>query len=241
VGAKRIQSKILPVTSLSDKSISEMAKLFEQYYVDISLEQFRSDLFEKTHVFMFTDKKKIVGFSTIFRKHIPSVGPGTFLFSGDTVLMEEYWGSKILQKTFFRYIVESKLRTPALPLYWMLISKGFKTYLMMRRNFAHSFPQQDTKTPETIQKIMDHFYKWKYGEFYNPRTGLITFESSRGAVKGKIADPTKENFEDPEVQYFLGKNPDYKKGVELACVAEIRFSDFLGHIPKYFLKFKKRR
>jgi hypothetical protein len=234
--AKRAQSKIIEVNRLPSELITEMYHLFEKYYIDISQEQFRSDLFEKTHVFLFYHQKKLVGFSTIFRKAIPTIAPGLFLFSGDTVLHEDYWGSKILQTTFFRYIVESKLLSPVHPVHWLLISKGFKTFLMMRRNFLFSFPQAKRGTPLRAQDTMDKFYTWKFGDSYNPMSGLITFENPKGAVKGQIAAPTAEQTHHKEVAFFLEKNPDYQKGTELACYAEIRFQDFLNHIPKYFLK-----
>jgi hypothetical protein len=238
----QVRSDILKITGLSDETIDEMYRLFENYYVDISTEQFRKDLFEKTHVFIFRSMKsrELVGFSTIFRRPIPAIGPGLFIFSGDTVLREDYWGSKILQKAFFRYITQSKMLSPLKPVYWMLISKGYKTYMMMRRNFSYSFPSSTRPTPASTQQILDRFYHWKFGDSYDPKTGLITFETAKGSVKGGIADPSEAHARDPNVRYFLEKNPDYRKGVELACVAEIRASDFLGHVPKYFSPFTRR-
>ena len=177
-----------------------------------------------------------MGFSTIFRKNLPQVGKGTFLYSGDTVLREDYWGSKLLQTSFFRYIVESKLRSPASPVYWMLISKGFKTYMMMRKNFARSWPRAADDTPPGMRETMARFYRWKFGSAFDPATGLIRFDSSKGAVKGEMAAPSEKHLNHPDVQFFLKANPEYRDGVELACIAEVRFEDFLGHIPKYFLK-----
>jgi hypothetical protein len=123
----------------------------------------------------------------------------------------------------------------------MLISKGFKTYLMMRRNFRWSFPSPSKRTPSGAQSVLDGFYLWKYGEAYDSGSGLITFETAKGAVKGATADPTASQREDPEVAHFLKLNPDYRKGVELACMAEIRVSDFIGHFPKYFLPSLRKR
>lgn len=238
----RAHSSIVEVTSLSDEMIAEMYHLFEIYYVDITTEQFRKDLFEKTHVFIFRSRanRELVGFSTIFRKPIPAIAPGLFIFSGDTVLREDYWGSKILQKVFYRYIVQSKILSPIQPVYWMLISKGYKTYMMMRRNFSYSFPESGRPTPSDAQLILDRFYHWKFGDTYDPKTGLITFDTAKGAVKGGIADPSEAHAQDPSVRFFLERNPDYRKGVELACMAEIRASDLLGHVPKYFSPFTRR-
>lgn len=232
------RSKILPSAELTESDRKEMFTLFAEYYTDVSYEQFTQDLAEKTHVFVFKDTQGWVGFSTILRKKIPEIAPGYFLFSGDTVIRKDYWGSKILQSTFFWMILWTKLRSPFQPVYWMLISKGYKTYMMMRKNFQHSFPSPKQKTPEIFERVMRLFYKKKFGESYNPETGVIRFDTPHGAVKGAIAETrgvTPESAEFADVQHFLKLNPDYKNGTELACVAEIRFRDFFFHIPKYFI------
>jgi hypothetical protein len=232
----QVQSKIVRVSDLSADLRRRMFQLFERYYVDVNFDEFSHDLSEKTHCFLFWSNDELVGFSTIFRKRIPEVAPGVFLFSGDTVLQEAYWGTKILQKAFFRYIVESKIRSLNEPLYWMLISKGYKTYLMMRKNFAQSYPARTRPTPSKYEKILNAFYGWKYPRHYNPKSHLIDFGRNHGAVKGKIAFPTEDRMSDPEVKYFMEHNPNFHEGIELACLAEILWSDFLGHIPKYFLR-----
>jgi hypothetical protein len=236
--SSHVRSQILKISDLSAVDIAEMFTLFSQYYSDVSFEKFKSDLSEKTHVFVHKDESGWVGFSTIFRKKISGL-PGTYLYSGDTVLKESHWGSKLHQMSFFKYIVSSKLSSPFSPVYWMLISKGFKTYMMMRRNFAESYPSPFKKTPEALQKIMDRFYNAKFGTHYSPKSGLIDFNNPQGAVKANIASPSPDAIKDPEISYFLKLNPNYNLGVELACITEIRFSDFIKHIPKYFLKTKK--
>jgi Na+-translocating ferredoxin:NAD+ oxidoreductase RnfD subunit len=218
-----------------------MFELFSRYYVDVSYQKFCEDLREKTHVFLFRDRQGIVGFSTIFRKPLPDVAPGLFLFSGDTVVREDYWGSRLLQVAFFKFIVASKLRALGQPLYWMLISKGAKTYLMMRKNFAQSFPSSAGATPPVLQRVLERFYRWKFGESFDGKTGVIRFASSLGAVKGNLADPQGELGADPDTAHFLKLNPGYKKGEELACIAEIRIKDFIGHVFKYFLRVKDPR
>ncbi len=241
--AKKLTAKIVGVAKIGAALRKEMFALFERYYVDVEFERFEQDLSEKTHVFLFFEKgkKELVGFSTIYRKRMPEIASGLFLFSGDTVLREDCWGSKILQQCFHRYIVASKLMTPHQPLYWMLMSKGFKTYMMMRMNFRRSYPNHKQVTPELFQRVLDRFYGKKYGDAYDAKAGLITFDTPLGAVKGGFADPTEKQLADPDVRYFLKRNPKYRDGVELACVTEIQFTDFIGHVPKFFLKIRRRK
>jgi hypothetical protein len=237
----RLRIEILAVADIEDSLKHELYRLFEKYYVDVSWEMFGRDLAEKTHVLLLWDRRRVAGFSTILKKRMPELGRGVFLFSGDTVMHRDYWGSKRLQMAFFRYIVASKLQAPFEPLYWMLISKGYKTYLLMRRNFPLSFPNGEAPTPEAFRKVADGFYRQRYGDAYSPASGLIRFETSHGAVRGTIAVPRAEDLEDPSIRFFADRNPDYARGVELACVAEIRFQDFARHLNKYFLPFRRAK
>ena len=230
-----LRTEILKVDRLSQEQIQGMFSLFSQYYVDVSFEHFKSDLKEKTHVFYFSDDEGLAGFSTIFRKKMPGISNGLILFSGDTVTKQKYWGTKILQKAFFIYIVASKLRSPFRPVYWMLMSKGFKTYLMMRKNFGLSYPMAGRATPPRFLEAQKAFYAAKFPGAYDSRSQLISFGKSLGAVKGQLADPTLLQLRDPDVRAFMKLNPEYKFGVELACIAEIRFTDFFFHVAKYFI------
>ena len=204
-----------------------MFSLFSQYYIDVNEEHFRQDLHEKTHVFYFTDRDGLAGFSTIFRKKIPYISSGSILFSGDTVTKQQYWGTKVLQRAFFRYIVASKLRSPFKPVYWMLMSKGFKTYLMMRKNFGRSFPTISEATPGNFLGIQRAFYTWKFKNAYNPVTHLISFDKSLGAVKGQLADPTSTQLKNPEVAAFIKFNPRYSRRSRARLYRRIAFHRFL--------------
>lgn len=226
---------LVPVGAISEATKAEMYRLLERHYEGTSYEKFIADLSEKEHVFMFREGPRLVGFSTIVRQRIPELANAIFVFSGDTVIDEEYWGGRFLQIAFGYYMFGTKLFNPRVPVYWMLISKGVKTYLMMRRNFQLSHPNYSGETPRSIKHVMDGFYTLKFGQVYDPETGLIRFAGSGDAARGESADPPEKLKSDPDVMYYLNLNPDYKQGVELACLAEIRFADYGPIVRKYIL------
>ena len=236
---KPVIYKTLEISQLDTLQLQNMFNLFEKYYNDVSFQMFKDDLTEKTHVSMLSSPmEEIIGFSTIFRKPMVSKDQSAYtaLFSGDTVIREDYWGTKALQKAFFIFIVKSKILSGTKPLYWFLQSKGFKTYLMMRRNFKLSFPQSLEKTPIHIKSVLDSFYSEKYKECFKKDTGLIQFEDCKGAAKAEVSSPSNKDLLNEDIQFFIQQNAGYHKGDELACITEIRYSDFAVHIPKYFLK-----
>lgn len=238
----KISRRFQKVESLSSEQIKIMFDLFQAYYDHVSFERFVQDLKEKTHVFMFYEKgsQRLVGFSTIFRKSLPKICRGSFLFSGDTVIHHDFWGSKALQKSFFFFILNSKLRSPFSPVYWMLMSKGVKTYLMMRKNFQESYPNYLRSIPNNVRHARDEFYKLKFDECYRPERGLILFPEKIGSVKNDIQNAPEGAKNDPDSLFFFKTNPGFGNGDELACICEIRFRDFLLHFFKYFIPVKKR-
>jgi hypothetical protein len=226
---------------LGEAQLHEMYALFQRYYKDVDSDRFRADLSEKDLVFLFADRarppgRQLIGFSTIFRRSATvRRRRASFLFSGDTVMAAEYWGLPHLKTAFFVYILLAKLRSPLNPVYWMLISKGYKTYMMMIRNFGFAFPRRDQPNHPDAQAAMDTFYSEKFGDCYEPSTGLIKHPVCLGAVADGLAQPTPAAREHPDVAFFLDRNPNFHVGEELACVAEVRFADFPRHVRKYVL------
>ncbi|WP_413612785.1 hypothetical protein [Bdellovibrio sp. HCB-110] len=234
---------LLPVSQINTELRRRMFDLFGKYYFDVEFERFNSDLSEKTSVIMLWDQSKspepfLFGFSTVLIRELP-VG-GRVIYSGDTVVDSDYWGSRTLQSAFTRILFLTRLRHPFSPLYWMLISKGFKTYMLMRRNFPRSYPSLAGAIPNDLAPVKHAFYKGKFAENYRTETSLIDFGKSMGRVKDQMAVPTDRDMSNPDVRFFLEKNPRYHEGVELACIADIRWSDIAHIIFKYTVPFYAR-
>ncbi|MEK2647114.1 hypothetical protein [Bdellovibrio sp. BCCA] len=231
---------LLPVSQIDSTLRRRMFDLFGKYYFDVEFERFNSDLSEKTSVIMLWDRSKssepfLFGFSTILIRELPE--GGRVIYSGDTVVDSDYWGSRTLQSAFTRVLFLTRLRHPFAPLYWMLISKGFKTYMLMRRNFPRSYPSLEGAIPADLASVKHTFYNGKFSGYYKSETSLIDFGKSLGRVKDQMAVPTTRDLSSADVRYFLEKNPRYHEGVELACIADIRWTDIVHIICKYTVPF----
>lgn len=213
-----------------------MYLLFQTYYRDVTEKLFLSDLSDKNYVLLFWDKKPtpepLVGFSALYVR--TETSRAITIFSGDTVLHERCWGSKILQKSFSKFIAVTKFRNTHRKVYWMLMSKGYKTYLLMRKNFPVSYPNYLGATPKQCLQVRNEFYHKRYGQAFDDKTSLIRFDEPHGAVKEEIAVPSPAAIQaDPEIAYFIKANPNYLAGDELACIAEIRLRDIAYTMTKY--------
>ncbi|MFP5387092.1 MAG: hypothetical protein ACLGHN_13510 [Bacteriovoracia bacterium] len=212
------------VKKIKRPEIERMYQIFSEYYENHTLQSFEHDLFEKNHVILLKDKKdgSLQGFSTLLRVPLKMGGrKGIGVYSGDTVINKDYWGSAALGIEFLKYLWMLKIRRPGIDVYWFLISKGYKTYLIMANNFKTHYPRYDEEIPEDYKNLMDEFYSKKFGSHYDQSTGLITYEGKACALKGHVADITPELLREPRIAFFQQQNPKWHEGHELTCIAKM--------------------
>jgi hypothetical protein len=219
--------------SLSEADRQGMFALLTRYYDAVGFDQFLEDFSEKQYVIRLFDKAGVlVGFSTI--QLIEAEVRGITLFSGDTVIDKACWGQKTLQKAFVSFIIRLKLVKPWRKVYWFLITKGYKTYLLIRKNFQ-CYPNYQQTTPIHKEQVLQNVAKIKYPDNYDHERGVISFQECQGKVKGEYEDIGEEEMKNPDIAFFLKKNPHYKEGDELCCLTEIRLRDLIYVFFKYFL------
>lgn len=231
-----VKARVVPVRQLGLGSRVQMYRIFQTYYDGASWDQFQHDLSEKNDVILLENiGGSICGFSTLQWKTMEVGGQSVIgVFSGDTILEQKYWGNPALGIKFLSYLWELKLKNLGKPVYWFLISKGYKTYLLMANNFAHSYPHFLRQTPSFEQKLMDKFYADKFGDLYVPERGIISLaQGPTCKLKHQVAPITETlKITVPSVGYFAHKNPNWAGGDELACIAKMT----LGMPVRYALK-----
>lgn len=227
---KRLKAFCQRVSDLQESEIATMFQLFAKYYANVSESQFRSDLLKKEHIFVLKDSQslEIKGFSTIVSLEVEIAGrPVRGFFSGDTVIDQEYWGQGALGVAFLKFLFLQKCRKPLQPLYWFLISKGYKTYLLMANNFATHYPRYERVTPPEMQQILDQFSQELYPDTYQRERGVISFatqsEQSKDRLKEDVTPIGEDLLQNPRVAFFVKANPGWIHGDELACIAEMTF------------------
>ncbi|MBK6686496.1 MAG: hypothetical protein IPG45_18650 [Deltaproteobacteria bacterium] len=228
----KLVGRVEPVSGLSASDRAAMWSLFQGYYAEVTPELFERDLGQKQLLIVLRDSgdQSLKGFSTIeiYRRHLEG-RPFVALFSGDTIIDEAYWGQSALQRTFFRTLFLLKLERPWVPVYWFLISKGYKTYLLLARNFPVHYPRHDRPTPPRVQAILDFLAQDKFGSAYQVMQGILRFAEPHGRLKEGIAPLDADLMTLPDVRFFVQRNPGHARGEELVCLGEATFS-----LPFYF-------
>lgn len=214
------------VADLHTEDLQAMFRLFSEYYIHVSFNQFYKDIQQKDRVFILKDKKnQIKGFSTLVLLQVEVQGKSVrVFFSGDTVVDRNYWGQGTLGKAFLWFLFLHKLRRPWQPLYWFLISKGYKTYLLMANNFKVHYPRYEQPTPPDMQALIDTLSETLYGSYYQRERGIISFRGQqqsvcKDALKQDVASITADLLQNPRIAFFQARNPGWMYGDELACIA----------------------
>lgn len=241
----KLRARVIRVDALSSSLIEQMWQLFAQSYDGVSRPQFDRDLAGKDAVIVGFDSgdDSFQGFSTfeIYEHRHESRKVGV-LFSGDTMLRPAYWGQTALQSAFARTAVLWRLRHPSTPLYWFLTSMGYRTYLVMARNFPQRYwPRHDAATPSWIEGLIASLATRRYGAAWDGQRGVIRFARAQGALARHVAPITAEIRALPDVGFLVTRNPDYQQGVELACVARITLPDLARVALKMARKVLSRR
>ncbi len=223
MGEGSLQSRIVAVPDITKTDRRRMYAIFARHYDCVSLDGFSSDLAEKDCALVLTsDNGTIRGFSTqkVLQLTVSGV-PIRAVFSGDTVVDRAYWGEQELGRCWCRYVSSVYWEDPDVPLYWFLVSKGYRTYLYLPLFFERFYPNWDAPTPEFEQFALDSLAGVKVSNDYCRKRGVVEFAHSKGQLKPHLAEIPARRLRDRHVQFFLQRNPGYGIGHELACLAKI--------------------
>lgn len=199
-----------------------MFDLMAKVYDAVDEATFISDLEEKDFVILTTCDDAVVGFTTgIVRSSLVQGRPVRHVFSGDTVISPEHWGPGHFFPLWFNLMGRIKAAEPEIPLYWFLVAKGHRTYRFMTGFFRTYIPRPEAKRDAFLAAVRDTLSHEKFGSYYDPATGLIDFGESKGHLVPELQDASELAAGNRRVRDFMSLNPDYGRGVELACVAEL--------------------
>ena len=227
---RRLMSRTAAVSAIDSRTRAQMYALFASAYEGTARATFERDLSEKQRVILLYDAHtgQLGGFSTVLLQPADSPrGPATVVFSGDTVIDPRYWGQKQLQTAFARLLLSLKLRAPARPLYWFLISKGYRTYLLLANAFPHAVPRHDRSGTPELRALLDELATSRFGARYDRAAGIVRNDGAHERVREGLAPVTGELLANAHVRYFIERNPAHGDGDELACLADVRLRDLV--------------
>lgn len=225
----KLHAEIQALESLPDGIENRMYRVYGRYYSATSESRFKQDLSNKTHVLLLFDETgEVRGFTTLARYFhtVETAGSSTgkdiqVVFSGDTIIEHDYWGTQVLPMAWIEQTGRFKSEHPELPLYWFLIVKGYRTYRYLSVFSKEYYPAVETTEHAELQRILTELSIKRFGDAYQPDSGCIVFPESQGHLSGNWATIPERVRSKPDVAFFLKKNPGFNLGHELACITEL--------------------
>ena len=221
--AGTLVAETVAVASLDRATREAMWALYASYYDRADAARFQADLSEKDDVIVVRDAAdgSVQGFTTLCSyAHEVDGKRVRVVFSGDTIIAQAYQGQSALQRAFVRYVMRAVLRHRE-PVYWFLISKGYKTYLLMSRNFLEYWPRHDRPTPAWPAALLRSLASARFGRHYRADLGIVRFDPPGPRLLAWVAPVEAAARERPDVAFFLAANPGWADGDELCCVGRV--------------------
>ncbi len=220
---RKLVGHTIAAESLRPEQTQAMFSLFSEFFEVEDPLTFYQDLKRKQWVILLLEEgtARIQGFSTMaayvtsFEKQ-----PISIIYSGDTIIRPAFWGTSVLPKTWLETVLNVSQQYPE-PLYWLLLSSGYKTYRYLPLFFEAYYPRCDQATPPHAQALIDHIATELYGCEYNPKTGVVRFARGATPLRAGVAEIDEAHRRNPHVAFFLDQNPGHARGDELVCLAEI--------------------
>ncbi len=209
-----------PRDALSGSQRDEMFALLDRHFEGVSRDQFERDLAEKNWVVEIRSEGRLLGFSTLLVSEEFCDFPLTAIYSGDTIVAPEAWGSPALARIWIAAVNHLRATFPDRPCYWLLLTSGFRTYRFLPVFWREFFPRHRTPMPQATRRLLAQLALARYGDCYDAATGLVRFPRPQ-RLRGRLGVLPEGRTEDKNVAYFLAKNPGHARGDELACITEI--------------------
>lgn len=215
-----LKGNVLKISEISEDNKNTMFGLMDEFYDNMKYDVFLRDFNEKDFVIVLCDDGKIKGFTTqkLMKFEVDGVEING-IFSGDTIIHKDYWGSTELFKCFAEYFFEYAKNFENF--YWFVICKGYKTYRILPAFWKNFYPCCSLKTPEFEQKIMDSYAEMIYHDEYNPSTGVVEYKKVKDKLKCGVADIGEKELKNKNTAFFVKANPGYINGNDLVCLAKI--------------------
>lgn len=225
-------SEVLAIDDLSGSDRDQMFALMDVVYEGVTRAAFERDLAGKDEcVVLRRASGEVAGFSSQrfvtvqvdaatvapLTGDVPTPGLTTLvgLFSGDTVIHPDHWGTPVLFQTFARRYVTDD----GPPRWWFLVSKGHRTYRIMPTLFQRFWPNRHGPTPDAALAVMSTYAEALYpGDLAH---GVLEYHRATDRLRPGVAGISESNRRVPDVAFFAQANPGWALGHDLVCLCEL--------------------
>lgn len=232
----QLTAQTLPVADLPAGRLPEMLDLMDSHYEGVTAAGLRADLAAKDRVILLTQGDALCGFSTQVQFDHEFRGRRVrVVFSGDTIIDRRHWGSSALALAWGRMMLDLLAREPATELYWLLTSKGYKTYRFLTVFFRRFEPGLGQEPDAAAHALLDDLASARFGPRYDAARGILAADPDAQRLRPGVAELDDRRLRDPQVAFFQQRNPGHAKGDELVCLARFLPDNLQPYILRQLL------
>jgi hypothetical protein len=213
-----VKGDIVKRDQIDGATRAEMYALFAHQFDGVPEADFLRDLDEKNWVLLLRKEEgQLAGFSSL---HVYKAEIGerelTVVYSGDTVVDIDTWRDSALSYYWMGAVDFLQQYYETDRLYWFLLVSGYRTYRFLPVYSEFFYPRFDRPTPPDVQEIMDTLALARFGDRYDPNTGIVKLRAP-ARLKGELGGIPENRLSDPHIAYFARRNPGHEQGDELVC------------------------
>lgn len=208
---------------LTDDDRRSMFALLNRCFSGVTLDSFNADLANKTLAIRLHDAQSCLqGFSTLafYPAEGPDGVPVTIACSGDTIVAPEAWGDPTLARVWINTVFSWHAIHGRGPLFWLLITSGFRTYRFLPVFFEQFYPHHERPTPAPIAAWMHTLAVDRWGAAYDRASGVVRFDQPQ-SLREALAHVPDAKARNPHVRHFLSLNPHHAQGDELVSLCRL--------------------
>jgi hypothetical protein len=213
--------RLLEQSALTHALRDAMFELLCTHFAGVSREVFEHDLSKKNWVVLIEQEDRLQGFSTL--RVFETVCAGavmTVVCSGDTIVSPTARGSAAFPRAWITSVYRLRDRYPQGRLVWLLLTSGFRTYRFLPVFWSEFYPRASSATPSYWQRLLEQLATAEYGEQFDPQSGIVRFATPQ-RLKDPLGGVSAGRIVDPDVSFFLQRNPGHAAGDELVCIADL--------------------
>jgi hypothetical protein len=216
-----VNGRLIKKDELDPSLRTIMYQLLLDHFDGVTEEQFRRDTDQKNWVILIERDGQLVGFSTLLAYETQFHGePVSVVYSGDTIVTPEAWGTSTLPQVWIASVNRLRCQYSRGRYYWLLITSGFRTYRFLPTFWREFYPRFDMPTPRPNQELLDHLASERFGAAYDSSSGIVRLPHPQ-KLRPHLSGIPSSRLCDPNVAFFMSRNPRHSDGDELVCLCEI--------------------
>jgi hypothetical protein len=148
------------------------------------------------------------------------------IFTSHVMLEEAFRGHNLLQRLGWRTFLRTRLRYPFHTIYWFFDSFGYKSYLLLPRNFRDFWPRRDREMPAWERGLMNHLAVQMYRDAWQPDLGIVR-RTGHKRLRPETAPLQADYDRDPDLAFYARANPGHAEGDMLVCLCPLTFMNLV--------------